>query len=958
MIRSISFLTFGTFILFTPILSNGQVPLLNRKDSIEIINRSEGLIKEFTNTLFYISGGNAESDIIQAAKMTYDSTAGTKQLFSNEKCIIENDLKPENYKRKYKTNIDIPVENYLNEFWKKFINKQIKIAYTSSIICDTFHTVSSDTLNIIDTTFYATVYFNSVFNVDDQNDWQLAKKKAEILCKKNSGKWDIKISEIDFSNKISYDSVSIHFKRTLKEKKFDRGSIPDSIPLYFCNYKVFSGAAALDSAQRSNLNLDLITAENFYSSLHFSDALKLYRRIYERTGGNDFLSKRISNCSVLEFQQSEKQKDYIEPYLVKYHGFYDRRKLRDAKNILDSALNKYPDNLDLKTFNRKITELIGEVSRLRQVLKTDPNKFKSDIDIMLAGVDSSEASYYFLRAIYYESKDINDKAVNDLSKAISIEPNFIDARKLRIEIYSKVTVGMPDRALGDLDFLISEEPENDTLQWQLGLCRHQGKLYAEAISAYSKAISISNKNPEYYFYRSLSYYELKEFDKSLADLNKSVATGTKNPEVYYKLFTIHYDRDNIDSSIINIIKAKTNGLSPEYKPGLTEKSDKHLSNGKSLLEQKENLKALKQFKLAAYLNYENYEAWYSYAKLIVDDFKEYKTAISALDSALKYNQANSGYSLLRGQAKLLDKQFDNALIDFSDVVNNPASSILAKSKASEGKGDAFVSLKKEHQAEDSYKESLQLHETPLTHFKFAKLLESFENEESYKSAIKHHNKIIDSQPNLDSNYYNRAGCYERMKENSSAIKDYKRTLEKTPSYPNANYKLGLCLEKEKDFEEAIECFEKEIKNNNSSRMLSYTEKGDCEFKLKKYDEACSTFRNADLLEKNFIKKDKFSCEDYIYSCIYTSYIERRPNQAELDDYLKYCISTYPEQKNFIYLEAEYLFISGKKEEARQKFIEVFKNKFISAEKNKHDEVFNRIKDNDAEIRNAWKDYSK
>ncbi len=130
---------------------------------------------------------------------------------------------------------------------------------------------------------------------------------------------------------------------------------------------------------------------------------------------------------------------------------------------------------------------------------------------------------------------------------------------------------------------------------------------------------------------------------------------------------------------------------------------------------------------------------------------------------------------------------------------------------------------------------------------------NFNLEKIFKSAVENHqknnleaainlyNKILETDPNNSTVYYNLGLAYDEKKYFDDAIKYYKKVIEIDPNFLSAHFNLGIIYKKLGEVEKEIICYEKTISINpnhskaNNNLGLAFKKLGEYS-KAKKYYE--------------------------------------------------------------------------------------------------------------------------
>ena len=113
------------------------------------------------------------------------------------------------------------------------------------------------------------------------------------------------------------------------------------------------------------------------------------------------------------------------------------------------------------------------------------------------------------KAVAYYQKGEYDRAINEYTKALKIEPQFMDAYKGRGEAYDKK--GNYVKAVADYTYVIDK--------LSAGLNNLGGDYWKDTVA-------------KVYYKRAIDYFFMKEYDKSWYDLHKAEELGHKIESVF------------------------------------------------------------------------------------------------------------------------------------------------------------------------------------------------------------------------------------------------------------------------------------------------------------------------------------------------------------------------------------------------------------------------------------------
>ena len=98
-------------------------------------------------------------------------------------------------------------------------------------------------------------------------------------------------------------------------------------------------------------------------------------------------------------------------------------------------------------------------------------------------------------------------------------------------IKNKITYFSFNSALGNIDKLLANFPDDSNGYYYKGVCNFALKKYDEAIVAYQDAISKDVTYAKAYFNLGVAYYVKNEYDNALINIGKALVIFSKNREL-------------------------------------------------------------------------------------------------------------------------------------------------------------------------------------------------------------------------------------------------------------------------------------------------------------------------------------------------------------------------------------------------------------------------------------------
>ena len=126
---------------------------------------------------------------------------------------------------------------------------------------------------------------------------------------------------------------------------------------------------------------------------------------------------------------------------------------------------------------------------------------------------------YYNRALRYTQDKEYRQAIDDYSKAVEINPRFVDAYLKRCEMRYKM--GDNKGVLSDCQEVLKIDPTVAKAYYYQGRARYSLGYSDPAIESYSSAISQDQNYPQAHYYRGIAYKESNNLAAAVHDLTKA-----------------------------------------------------------------------------------------------------------------------------------------------------------------------------------------------------------------------------------------------------------------------------------------------------------------------------------------------------------------------------------------------------------------------------------------------------
>jgi len=200
----------------------------------------------------------------------------------------------------------------------------------------------------------------------------------------------------------------------------------------------------------------------------------------------------------LSYRELTKAKsDYIAK-LTALAGECDRKKYqRLASHICEMILSIEPDNKSAQDLTNKLSK---KIPNSKQISKADIEESKKHCNSAMT---------------YYTDKEY-DKAIDELSKAIELNPRNVEAYYGRGRNYS--AKGDYNKAAADFTQAIKLDPKKAESYNSRGVALYKKGDYAKSISDHTESIKLSPQKGPYYFNRAQAYEKQGNYKSAIEDM--------------------------------------------------------------------------------------------------------------------------------------------------------------------------------------------------------------------------------------------------------------------------------------------------------------------------------------------------------------------------------------------------------------------------------------------------------
>lgn len=239
----------------------------------------------------------------------------------------------------------------------------------------------------------------------------------------------------------------------------------------------------------------------------------------------------------INFEQNKvwKNGETLWSYVLKYYpstsvAWANRANFYEEAGRIDEALYDYNKAIILKPNNSRLYQ-----SRANLYLNSDyPDKFKLALRDYTKAIQFSPGTIEYLvgRGVTYFNLNMFDNSLQDLKAAERQDPANHEIYFYRSRIY--FNRGQYADAQQDLEKYLGMNPYNPSMWSNLGMVARLNKQYANSLEAFNRAIQMNPNELDYYYKRSITYYEMGDIQQARNDLNFLKARGFKDINPAYE----------------------------------------------------------------------------------------------------------------------------------------------------------------------------------------------------------------------------------------------------------------------------------------------------------------------------------------------------------------------------------------------------------------------------------------
>ncbi len=342
-----------------------------------------------------------------------------------------------------------------------------------------------------------------------------------------------------------------------------------------------------------------------------------------------------------------------------------------------------------------------------------------------------------------------------------------------------------------------------------------------------------------YYFRSMAYYSLNDYDNALKDINKAIGLDSNETKSYRKnggkfhvlRGDIYLEMESYDLASENYdIGFKFNDISYQNLKNIDKAIAFYPNNENFHFRRGDIYLKMKNYDLA----FENYDmavkiapdkaSVYSNRSYRYSTRKDYANTLKDISKAIELDPNNKNFYYRRGKIYLEMENYDLALENYDKAI---------KLDEASPDGDSFFS---------TFVDRGEIH---------LERVDIYLEIKDYANALKDISKVIEFEPS-DYYYSKRSDIYLKMKDYANALKDISKAIELDSNYPDFYFQRCDIYLKIKDYANALKDISKVIELRPEDLDL-YVLRGNIYFEMKNWEEAANNLKKIKDID------DKSSC---------------------------------------------------------------------------------------------------
>ena len=280
-------------------------------------------------------------------------------------------------------------------------------------------------------------------------------------------------------------------------------------------------------------------------------------------------------------QMLQKNEHYffdVEEFEILIDHYLDKTDTKTAKKVIDISLAQHPTSTILKLKNAQFLAAIHQPNKALELINS--------IELL----EPFNAELFVIKANIHSQLRQHHKAIENYNKALKIVTNKSEKANILLPIaFEYENLNLFDKAIELLKNLLLENPENETVIYELAFCYNlnddavgsikfftefidahpysyscwynlgtaynSAELYEKAIDAYDYAIAIKEDFASAYFNKANTLALLDEYEKAIKTYEETFLYEEPDATTYYYIGECYEKLGNTKLALTNYFKA-------------------------------------------------------------------------------------------------------------------------------------------------------------------------------------------------------------------------------------------------------------------------------------------------------------------------------------------------------------------------------------------------------------------
>ncbi len=172
------------------------------------------------------------------------------------------------------------------------------------------------------------------------------------------------------------------------------------------------------------------------------------------------------------------------------------------------------------------------------------------LDVAIAADPQGAAEAYYYRGLIRGEQGNANAAIEDLTKAIEINPHMPQAWAARGSFY--LLQMRPAKAIEDFNKAIELDPQHAPNYVNRGQAYMNLEMIDLALQDFNKAIELDPNSVAAYFNRGVLYFQQKKIDEAIADFTKCIELDPNAPAPYFNRAVAYIEKDEREKAAVDL----------------------------------------------------------------------------------------------------------------------------------------------------------------------------------------------------------------------------------------------------------------------------------------------------------------------------------------------------------------------------------------------------------------------